>query len=62
MRRIVLILVASLFSALFVAGSSAPAEPGDDCTWGASSVLVEKVHGQYIQRGPVTTGCIPTAP
>jgi hypothetical protein len=44
-----------------MAVGSAPAEPTEACTWGASSVIVEQVDGQYVQSEPVTTGCIPTA-
>jgi hypothetical protein len=47
--------------ALLLTGAAAPA-PGsraDDCTWGASSVVVEAVNGQLVQSEPVTTGCIP---
>jgi hypothetical protein len=45
-----------------MAVGSAPAEPKEECSWGASSVIVEQVNGQYVQSEPVTTGCIPTAP
>jgi hypothetical protein len=44
-----------------MAVGSAPAEPNEACTWGASSVTFEQVDGQYVQTEPVTTGCIPTA-
>ncbi len=27
--------------------------------WGASSVIVEQVNGQYVQSEPVRTGCVP---
>jgi hypothetical protein len=54
--------VACLLAASLMAVGSAPAEPRDDCTWGASSVTVEQVAGQYVPTEPVTTGCIPTAP
>jgi hypothetical protein len=45
-----------------MAVGSAPAEPDEACTWGASSVTVEQVNDQYVESEPVTTGCIPTAP
>lgn len=54
--------VACLLAASLMAVGSAPAEPKEDCNWGASSVIVEQVNGQYVQSEPVTTGCIPTAP
>jgi hypothetical protein len=53
--------VACLLAASLMAVGSAPAEPNEEaCTWGASSVMIEEVDGQYVQSGPVTTGCIPT--
>jgi hypothetical protein len=58
MRRLVL-LVGSLFAVLVLAAGSAPAQRGEECTWGASSVIVEQVNGQYVQSEPATTGCIP---
>ncbi|MGH3080723.1 MAG: hypothetical protein ACRDNH_06245 [Gaiellaceae bacterium] len=54
--------VACLLAASLMAVGSAPAEPKEDCSGGASSVIVEHVNGQYVESGPVTTGCIPTAP
>jgi hypothetical protein len=54
--------VAGLVAASLMAVGSAPAEPTEDCNWGASSVIVEQVNGQYVQSEPVTTGCIPHAP
>jgi hypothetical protein len=54
--------VACLLAASLMAVGSAPAEPKEDCSWGASSVVVEQVNGQYVESEPVTTGCIPTAP
>jgi transcriptional regulator with XRE-family HTH domain len=44
---------------LLLAAGSAPARRSDDCTWGASSVLVQEVNGTLVQSDPVTTGCIP---
>jgi len=43
---------------LLVTAASAPAKQGD-CTWGASSVMVQDVNGQLVQTEPVTSGCIP---
>jgi hypothetical protein len=56
--------VACLLAASLMAVGSAPAESeqNDNCTSGASSVIVEQVDGQYVESGPVITGCIPTAP
>ena len=54
-----MIIAVCLLVVLTVAASAAPARRGDDCTWGASSVVVEQVNGQYVQSEPVTTGCIP---
>jgi hypothetical protein len=49
-----------MFLVLLVAAASAPAQRSqDDCTWGASSVLVQDVNGQLVQSDPVTSGCIP---
>jgi hypothetical protein len=42
-----------------VSAAAAPAQQADDCTWGASSVVVEEVNGQLVQGEPATTGCIP---
>jgi hypothetical protein len=54
--------VACLLAASLMAVGSAPAEPREDCTWGASSVIAKQVAGQYVLSEPVTTGCIPSAP
>jgi hypothetical protein len=41
--------------------ASAPAQRADeDCSWGASSVMVEVVDGQAVETAPpATSGCIP---
>jgi len=53
-------LLACACLVLFLAAASAPAQrTGDDCTWGASSVMVEEVNGKLVQSEPVTTGCVP---
>jgi hypothetical protein len=58
LRRLAIALATSLLAASLMAVGSAPAEPKEDCNWGASSVIA----GQDVQNEPVTTGCIPTAP
>jgi hypothetical protein len=58
-RRALAVLSVCLFAVFVLAAGSAPAEQADDCTWGASSVMVEEVNGQLVQSQPVTTGCIP---
>jgi hypothetical protein len=45
--------------ALLLTTGAAPANRADDCTWGASSVMVQEVDGKLVQSEPVTTGCIP---
>ncbi len=59
MKRPLILVFACLLVVLTVAASAAPAKRADACTWGASSVVVEVVNGQYVQSEPVTTGCIP---
>jgi hypothetical protein len=59
MRRGVLLLVACLFAVLLLAAASAPAQRGEECSWGASSVIAEQVNGEYVQSEPATSGCIP---
>jgi len=54
-----MLVFACLLLVLTVAASAAPAKRADACTWGASSVVVEVVNGQYVQSEPETTGCIP---
>jgi hypothetical protein len=59
MKRAVFLVLACLAVVLTVAAAAAPAKQSDDCTWGASSVVVEVVNGQPVQSEPATTGCIP---
>jgi hypothetical protein len=59
MKRSLLLLCISLALILTVAASAAPKKAADDCTWGASSVVVEQVNGKLVQSEPATTGCIP---
>jgi hypothetical protein len=59
MKRSFILACACLLVVLTIAAGSAPAKQADECTWGASSVVVEQVNGQYVQSAPETTGCIP---
>jgi hypothetical protein len=59
MRRGLVLLLACSCLVLLLSAASAPAQRGDDCTWGASSVMVQEVNGQLVQSEPVTSGCIP---
>lgn len=59
MRQVLAALVVCLFAVFVLAASAAPSKRSDDCTWGASSVMVEEANGQLVQSEPVTTGCIP---
>jgi hypothetical protein len=59
MRRGAGLLMACLCLVFLVAAAAAPAKRGDDCTWGASSVVIEDVNGTLVQSEPATSGCIP---
>ena len=59
MRRGLALLIACFCLVLLLTAASAPAKRADDCTWGASSVVVEEVNGQLVQSEPETSGCIP---
>lgn len=59
MQRGLILLLTCLVLVVSLASDTAPAKWADACTWGASSVVVEQVNGQYVQSEPVTTGCIP---
>jgi len=59
MKRGFMLISACLLVVLTLAASAAPAKRSDDCTWGASSVVVEVVNGQLVQSEAATTGCIP---
>ena len=59
MRRLLIVLVACATLVLLMAAASAPAKQAGDCTWGASSVVVEEVDGKLVQSEPATSGCIP---
>ena len=58
-RSLTLLTLLCLVLVATVSAAAAPAKKADDCTWGASSVIVEEVNGQLIQSEPSTTGCIP---
>jgi len=49
-----------LLAGSLTAVGSAPAEPTEECSWGASSVIAEQVNGEYVQSEPRITGCIPS--
>jgi hypothetical protein len=59
MTRYLVLVFACIALVLTVAAGAAPTTRTDDCTWGASSVVVESVNGQLVQSEPETTGCIP---
>jgi hypothetical protein len=59
MRRLLALAALCLFAVLVMAASGAPAQEGDSCTWGASSVVVEEVNGELVQSQPAVTGCVP---
>ena len=59
MKRSFILVFACLLVVLTVAAGAAPAKQGDECTWGASSVVVDEVNGQLVQSDPATSGCIP---
>jgi hypothetical protein len=57
--RYLVLIFTCLALVLTVAASAAPKKGADDCTWGASSVVVESVNGKLVQSEPSTSGCIP---
>ena len=59
MKRGLFLVLACLVLVLTVAAAAAPAKRAADCSWGASSVVVEEVNGQLVQSEPATRGCIP---
>jgi hypothetical protein len=59
MKRSFILVFTCLLVVLTLAASAAPAKQGDECTWGASSVVVEEVNGQLAQSEAATSGCIP---
>ncbi|MFL5946225.1 MAG: hypothetical protein ACJ74D_08680 [Gaiellaceae bacterium] len=62
MRRGLALLFACSCFLLLLTAAAAPAQraaKADECTWGASSVVVEDVNGTLVQSEPETSGCIP---
>jgi hypothetical protein len=59
MRRVLVLVLACVCLVVLVTAAAAPAKRTDDCTWGASSVLVQEVDGKLVQTEPATSGCIP---
>jgi hypothetical protein len=59
MTRGLMLTLVCLLVVLTVAAGAAPAKRADACNWGASSVVVEQVNDQLVQREPATTGCTP---
>ena len=59
MRRLLAFLVVCACLVLLLTAAAAPARRAGDCTWGASSVIVEEVNGQLVQSDPATSGCTP---
>ena len=55
MRRVLPLLLVAVLAVLLLTAAAAPAKRVDDCTWGASSVIVEN----GVQSEPATSGCIP---
>ena len=58
-RPLTLLVLLGLVLVATVSAAAAPAKKADDCTWGASSAVVEVVNGQEVQSEPSITGCIP---
>ena len=59
MKRSLLLLVCLVPVVTVGAAAATARHSADDCTWGASSVVVEEVSGQLVQSEPATSGCIP---
>jgi hypothetical protein len=59
MKRPLLLLLVCLVLVVTIGAAAAPAKRAEDCSWGASSVVVEEVNGQLVQSEPATSGCIP---
>jgi hypothetical protein len=59
MKRPLLLLLVCLVLVVTIGAAAAPAKQAEDCSWGASSVVVEEVNGQLVQSEPETSGCIP---
>ena len=59
MRRVLALLTACACLVLLLTAAAAPAKQAEDCTWGASSVLVQEIDGKLVESEPATSGCIP---
>jgi hypothetical protein len=58
-RPLIILVLLCLVLVATVSAAAAPNRQTDECTWGASSVIVEHVNGQYVQSESATSGCIP---
>ena len=58
-RPLAILLLLCLVLVATVSAAAAPATKADECTWGASSVVVEEINGQLVQSEPAISGCIP---
>jgi hypothetical protein len=58
-RPLVVLVLLCLILVATVSAAAAPAGEPEDCTWGASSVVVAQVNGEYVQSEPAVSGCIP---
>jgi hypothetical protein len=60
MKRVLAVLLACACVVVLLTAAAAPAKrTSDDCSWGASSVMVEEVDGKLVQSEPASSGCIP---
>jgi hypothetical protein len=58
-RPLTLLVLLCLVLVATVSAAAAPANRVEDCTWGASSMVVEEINGQFSQSEPAMTGCMP---
>lgn len=56
---IVLVLLCLVLLATVSAAATPAKRQADECTWGASSVVVEVVDAQLVESQPATSGCMP---
>jgi hypothetical protein len=56
---VVLILLCLVLVATVSAAAAPAKKQAEECSWGASSVVVEDVNGQLVQSEPRISGCIP---
>ena len=59
MRRVLALVFVCVLAVLLLTAAAPAKRAADDCTWGASSVMVQEVDGQLVQSEPATSGCIP---